>query len=207
MALRQRLIGLARRATEQRVERAVGHRQAGAVVEVVEIQAKRAVRLQVDQVVEYGLHVFWLAVGRETHQLVFAGVHLEAGVEGEGRVEQPQGVREVYLPRHLQIVAVADGDGGGGPFANPVQGQDHGVAEGRGVECARRVRLMVFGEQQLGVPVHVRGERAQLAAQQVLLKQFLLDPEGDCQAKERKPRGANATEVSSSRSNVRKGLS
>ena len=127
--LRQRLVRLARRPAEQRVELAVGHRQPGAVGETVEIQAERAVRLEINQVIENGPEVLRLAVGRQAHHLVLAGVHLEAGVVGEGRVEQPQGVREVDLPRHLQLVAVADGYRGGGPLTDPVHGQHHRVAE------------------------------------------------------------------------------
>ena len=38
---------------------------------------------------------------------------------------------------------------------------------------------MVLGEQQFGLPVHIRGERPQLPAQQALLKQLLLDPDRD----------------------------
>ena len=174
--LRQRLNGRARRAAEQRLEPAVGHREAGTVVEIVEVKAERAVRLQVDHVVEDGAHVLRLAVGREAHHLVFAGIDFETGVEGERRIEQPQGVRKIDLPRHLQVVAVTDPYGGGGPLADPVHGQDHRVPKGRRVERARRVRLMVLGKQQFGVPIHVRGEASQFPAQQVLLKQLLLDP-------------------------------
>src|SRR5205823_2866745 len=42
LALRQPLLGLARRPAEQRVELAVGHAQAGAVVEVLEVEAEAA---------------------------------------------------------------------------------------------------------------------------------------------------------------------
>ena len=52
LALRQRRLGLARRAAEQPVERAVRHRQARAVVEVRHVQPERAVGLQIDQIVE-----------------------------------------------------------------------------------------------------------------------------------------------------------
>ncbi len=42
-------LGLARRAAEQLVELAVGHREAGQVVEVLLVQRERAVFPQVDQ--------------------------------------------------------------------------------------------------------------------------------------------------------------
>ena len=41
--------------------------------------------------------VFRLAIGREPHQLVLAGIDLEAGVIGEGGIEQPERVREMQL--------------------------------------------------------------------------------------------------------------
>ena len=185
--LRQRLVRLARGATEQCIEPGVGHGEAGAVIEMVEIEAERAVRFQVDQVVENGLGVSRLAVGRQAHQLVLAGIHLEAGVVGKRRVEQPQGVGEVDLPRHLQRVAVADGHGSGGPFADPVHGENHRIAEGRRVERARRVRLVVLGEQQPRVPIQLRGQDAQLAAQQGFLEQLLLDPDRDRRRKGAEP--------------------
>ena len=52
--------------------------------------------------------VLRLAIGREPHHLVFAGVHLEAGVIGEGGVQQAERVREMNLLDDLEVVAVAD---------------------------------------------------------------------------------------------------
>ena len=71
----------------------------GAVVEVLHVQAERAVVLEVDQLLEDEVGVARLAVGREAHQLVLAGVDLEAGEVGERGVEQPERVREVQLLR------------------------------------------------------------------------------------------------------------
>ncbi len=86
-----------RRAAEQAVERAVGHRQPGEVVEVLLIQPERAILLKVNQLFQDEIHVLGLAVRRETHHLVLAGVDLEPGVVGERRVEQPERVRPVEL--------------------------------------------------------------------------------------------------------------
>ncbi len=69
-----------------------------AVVEVVHVEAKGAVVLQVEQLIEDQVDVFRLAVGGQPHQLVLAGVDPEAGVIGKGRVQQAQRVREVELP-------------------------------------------------------------------------------------------------------------
>ena len=89
--------GLRGGAAEQLVKSLVRHRQAGAIIEIVQVQAERAVRLQVDQMVQDALREFRLAVGREPHHLVLAGVDLEAGVIGEGRVEQAERMRKVDL--------------------------------------------------------------------------------------------------------------
>ena len=43
---------LARRPAEQAIEPRIGHGQAGAIVEVVEVEPERSVRLEIDQVVE-----------------------------------------------------------------------------------------------------------------------------------------------------------
>ena len=90
LALRERALGVARRAAEQLVELARGHGEAGRVVEVALVEPERAVVLQVDQMLEDQVGVLGLAVGREAHHLVFAGVDLEAGVVGEGGVEQAE---------------------------------------------------------------------------------------------------------------------
>src|ERR1035438_7812121 len=47
MMLSQQLVRLARRPFEQGVELAVGHRQAGAVVEIVQVQVEGTVRFEV----------------------------------------------------------------------------------------------------------------------------------------------------------------
>ena len=86
--------GIPGRAAEQIVEPPVGHRQPLAVVEVVHVQPEAAIRLQVDQVLVDGIGVDRCAVRREPHQLVLAAVDLEAAVVGEGRVEQPERMRE-----------------------------------------------------------------------------------------------------------------
>ena len=50
--------GIARGAAEQRVEARIGHRQPGAIVEIVEVEPEGAVRLEVDQVVADQFVVF-----------------------------------------------------------------------------------------------------------------------------------------------------
>ena len=130
LALADRVFAAARLAAEQLVKPIVGHPQSGAIIEVALIDAECAVGLEVDEMVEDELSVFGFAVRGEAHHLVFTVVDLETEIVGEGRVEQTKRMREMNLPHDLDLVAATEADGGGGPFADPVHGQDHGLVEG-----------------------------------------------------------------------------
>jgi len=80
----------ARRPAEKPVEPFAGHRQPRAVVEILHVHPKAAVRLEPNQVPENRLLIDRLAVGGQPHQFVFAAVDLESAVIGEGRIEQSQ---------------------------------------------------------------------------------------------------------------------
>jgi hypothetical protein len=135
-----------RRAAEEGGEAVVGHHQAVEVAEVVHVEAEGAVLAQVDQLAADGVGEARLAVGREPHQLVLAGVDLEAGEVGEGRVEEPERVRELDLLEDLQPLALADADRRRRPLADAVEGEHRRLGEGRGVEGGGGVRLVVGGE-------------------------------------------------------------
>src|SRR5438128_1500867 len=62
----------ARRRAVQPVERAVGHRETGGVVEVRLIERERPVCVQVHQLAIDQVHVLRLAIGRKTHHLILA---------------------------------------------------------------------------------------------------------------------------------------
>ena len=141
-------LGIARGPAEQRVEALVRHGQPGAIVEVVEIEAERAVGLEIDQVVANDLLVFRRAVGRKPHQLVLAGIDLEAGIVGEGGVEQAEAVREMDLLVDLEVFSIADGGRRGGPFADAVEGEDGGLVERRRIERGGGVAQMMLAEGQ-----------------------------------------------------------
>ena len=125
-----------RRTAEQIVERCVGHPQAGAVIEVAEVEPEGAVRLDVDQLVQDQLGVFRLAIGGQPHDLVLAGIHLESEIVSQGRVEQAERMREMDLARDLEILALADAGRGGRPLADTVERQYRSLLERRGIEGA-----------------------------------------------------------------------
>jgi hypothetical protein len=176
VALREPLLRAARRAAEQLLEASAGHPQARAVVEVGVVQAERAVFLDIDQVIEDRSDVLRLPVRSQPHHLVLARVDLEAEIGRERGVGQPQRVREVDLPAHLERVAFPEAHGRGRPFPHPVHGQHRGFLEGRGEEGAGGVALVVLGEQEAVLPVVARGVDLKLLLQQSLLEQLLLEP-------------------------------
>ena len=122
--LRQRFGRLARRQAEQAMKARVGHRQAGAVIEIIQIQMEGAVGLHVDQVIEDLFGELWLAIGRQAHQLVLARIHLEAGVISERRIEQPERMRKVDFLQDFEPIAAAVSHRSCGPFADAIHGQD-----------------------------------------------------------------------------------
>ena len=145
LALRQLRLRDARRPAEQLVERAVRHRQAREIVEVLLVERERAVLAHRDQVPVDRLHVLGLAVGRQTHHLVLARVHLEARVVRERGVQQPERIGPVQLFEQGDIVAASYAHGGGGPLPNAVHGENRGLFEGRRKKRTCRMRLVVLG--------------------------------------------------------------
>ena len=146
------------------------------VVEVATVRRERAVVVQVDEVLEDGVDEAGLAVGGEAHQLVLARVHPEAAVVGEGRVEEAERVREVELADHLDLVAPAHADAGGGPLADPVEGEDRGAVERRRVEGRGGVALVVLGEPELVGPLVA--QRPELGLDLVADPELLPQPQG-----------------------------
>ena len=148
-------LGIARRRAEQRMEALVRHGQPGAIVEIIEIEAERAVGLEIDQIVANDLLVFRRSVGREPHQLVLARIDLEAGVVGEGGVEEAQAVRKVNLLVDLQVLAFADGNRGGRPFAHAIEREDGSLVERRRVERGGCMAQMMLAEGQAIRPIEI----------------------------------------------------
>ena len=164
-------LGRAGRAAEQVMEAGVRHGQARAVVEEAHVRAEGAVLAQVHQALEDELREARLAVRGQAHDLVLARVDLEAGVVGESRVEQPEGVGEAHLAEERDGVAPPDPEGGRRPFPDAVHGQDGGLLERRGEEGGGGMGFVVLGEEELPVV-------AQLAADLALGPELAPQPEG-----------------------------
>jgi hypothetical protein len=187
LPLRQELLGRSRRGAEQLVELAIGHAQAGAILEVREVEMEGAVRLDLDQVVADQRGVFRLAVGREPHHLVLAGIDLEPEIVGERRVEQAERMRKMDLAVDLDRVVLAQPRRGRRPLADAIHGQDRRASEGRWIEGAGGVRLVMLGEHQLLGDVDAGHVPRQVVAQHLALEQLLARPHGKCRRKRAKP--------------------
>ena len=123
---------LSRRPAEEPVELLVGHGEACAVVEVVHVEPERAVLLEIHQLRKDEIPVLRLAVGGKPHDLVLAGVDLEARVVGEGRVQQAQRMRELELREDRHLVVPAEAVACRRPFAHTVDGEKGRLPEGEG---------------------------------------------------------------------------
>src|SRR5262245_59709779 len=87
----------------------------------------------------------------------------------------------MQLAGDRELLATADCGRGRAPFADPVHREHCRLLIGRGIEGARRMAHVVLGEEKLVLPVEVRRKFLQLAADDVLLKQLLAQPERDGQ--------------------------
>ncbi len=144
----QRLAWQAARSAEQRFHPLGDHALPGREAEIAHVEPEGAVGLQVEQVLEHGLRMDRPAIGGEPHHLVLARQHLEAQILRERAVEQPRRMRKALFLQHFDGIAAACRHRGAGPFADPVQRQDGGLPEGRGVEGRRRMALVMGGEGQ-----------------------------------------------------------
>src|SRR5215469_4180543 len=187
MTLLKQCVRRPRRPTEQTIELAVDHPQPDAIVEIFLIEIKRSVCFEINQMLEDGIGVAGLAVRRQSHYLVLAGIHLEAGIVSERRVKQAKRVGKMNFLQHLDAVIASDADAGSGPLSDTIHCKDQRLVEGRRVKRTGRMTLMMFGEQQLVLPVEILGMRLQPFPDQVLLEQLLLEPKRQSHAKRGEP--------------------
>src|SRR5512147_2811728 len=87
------------------------------------LEPERTVVFGFDQPPADQIDVLRLTVGCQAHQLVFAGIDLEAAILGEDRVEQAQRVRKRHLPLPQQPIVLAQPRRCRRPLADPVQAE------------------------------------------------------------------------------------
>jgi len=87
------------------MESCVGHPYPAQEIKTIQIQPKRAIGFQIHEVLVDRLHIFRLAIWREAHQLVLAGIDAEPTVRSERRIEQAERVREAQLLERFQTMA------------------------------------------------------------------------------------------------------
>ena len=116
--------------------------------EVLRVQPVRAVVVLLHDLPDL-VDVLGHTVRGHSHDLVLALVDFKTQERRERAVEQANRVREVHLPGELQVVALADAHGCGGPLADTVERQDRGLVKGRAEVGAGGVGEMVLREQYL----------------------------------------------------------
>ena len=161
----------ARRTAEECVELLIRHHEAPQEREVIHVQPERPIRLHVDELLANRADETRLAVGGKTHELVFARVDAEAAVGREGRVKQPEGMREAQLAQHLNRIAAPGADGGCRPFADAIDREDRRLFERRRIKRARRMRQVMLGEKNRALAPQPRQFFANGFAQIQLLPQ------------------------------------
>ena len=169
---------LPRRSAHQCLEAAIDHPGAGAVSEVVEVEAEGAVFLKVHHVFKDVRGKTWFAVGRESHEFVFPGIHLEPAVLGERGIHEPERMREMDLLGDCQGIPVSQRQRGRGPLADPVNGQDRSAFKGRREVRARGVAEVVFAEEHPLIRIEGPVQPPQFARKHALEEQLVLQPCG-----------------------------
>ena len=95
------------------------------------------------------LFVFGFTIGRQTHQLIFAGINFETAQIRKGRIQQTEGMRESDLFQDFDTVVTTSADRSGRPFSNAVHGKDCRALKRRWEEGAGRMRLVMLKKQDL----------------------------------------------------------
>ena len=150
------------RRAEQRIKALVRHREPVAIIEIIEIEPERPIGFEIDEMIANELRIAGLAIRREAHELVFAGIHLEAGVIGERRIQQAEAMWKMNLLVNSKFISFADRHRGRRPFTNAIERQHGGTVERRGIKSGSRVAQMVLAKQQPLLPIEVRLQLPQL---------------------------------------------
>ena len=134
----------------------------------------RSIRLSQDRA-----RVLRLAVGRQAHHLVFAGIDLEAGVIGEGRIEQAERMREVDLLQRSRACCPGPARATSSPIRRRrpcVRTAASSKGEGKNADAAW-LRWCSANSRRFCQSKSAPPNCVQLLAQQRLLEQLLLQPQ------------------------------
>ena len=161
---------------EKRIEPAICHGQAGAVVEVPHVEMEGPIFLDINEVLLNKINVARLSVRRQAHDFVLARVDFESCVVSKGRVQEPQRVREANFFLYRELIVTTGENRSCDPFAHSIHGQDRSFFERRGKEGGCSVAEMVLGKTQPLGPIAFAKALFQSISDHRLLKQFVLKP-------------------------------
>ena len=122
------------------------------VHEVVELELE-PVAVELHELAHLREEALGVAVGREAHHLALVAVLREAEPLRDGRVEDPERVREEHAVEHLEPVAAAVAEHRRGEVAEAVEREHRRLVERRDEERARGVREVVLDVVDVGAEV------------------------------------------------------
>ena len=146
MALFNRRLRVARRPAKELVERAIGHREPLAVVEVLHVEPEAAIVFEIDQMPVNRLLIKRPPVGREAHQLVLPAVDLEPAIVRKRGIQEPERMRKLNPIRQLDPVPAPDAHRRRRPFPDAVERQDRRLVKRTREERAGGVTFVVIGK-------------------------------------------------------------
>ena len=153
MALRELGLRCPHRPFEERAQLLRRHAIRVVVDEVAHVEVVAAVVFEVDDLQESLVVLVFLAVHlavrREAHDLVLGVVDAESEVCGDRGVEEAEGVRELDVLDEVDVVVLADADGGRAPLSDAVDGHDRRLLERAEQERGRGVREVVLDVQDI----------------------------------------------------------
>jgi hypothetical protein len=175
VALLDGFLRAAGRPAEQPVKTAVGHGRAAQKIEAVQVHPKGTVGFEVQQFPQDHLRVDRFAVGGQAHEFVFAGIDAKSAVIRERRVKHPQRMRKAQFLQQFNRVAAPAANGRRRPFPHRVDGQNGRLGEGRRIEGAGGVGLVMRREEDRTI----RAQARQFLADGFAQVQFPSQPVGN----------------------------
>src|SRR3989338_3761338 len=153
MLLTNRLVRLSGWKTKQGRETTVDHPHSGGKTKIFHIEPKCPILFYINEMSCNQVDVAWFSVGGQSHHLVFIGIDLKTEVVRKSGIKQPQTVREVYLPQHLELMALPTPASRGCPLPNSINTKDRRFMKRSREEGRSRMRLVMVSKQNLRTPL------------------------------------------------------